>query len=102
MKTLNSGVKASVVRPIIDYDNKQPCWYANIERGDSPKNHEWKVGVVHPDGKKDEYSFKCSKAGKDKDLLERMCDGNFGIELLSKFRQGGQKAVKEWLNQGCP
>lgn len=101
MKTLNSNAKTSVVRMTED-NEKQPCWYADMDKGDTLKEHRWSVGVVYPDGKKDEYSFKCSKAGKDRSLLERMLSSDFGIRLLHKFRQGGRKAVKQWLDQGCP
>lgn len=102
MKTLNASAKTSIVRPVYDDDGKQPCWYAEVEREENSKDNKWRVGVVHPDGKKDEFSFKFSKVGKGKDSIERAGTGEFGIQVLDKFKEGGEKAVKEWLAQGCP
>lgn len=103
MKTLNaSSNNNTVVRQPVIIEDKDPCWYANVEKGDSVKDNVWKVGVSHPDGTVEEYSFKFTKVGRDKDSLERASSGEFGIKLLDTFKSGGEEAVKKWLKDGCP
>lgn len=102
MKTLNTSdkVKISMVRPAYDEEGKQPCWYVSIEKGSTAKDNKWKVGVVHPTGKKDEYSFKFSRIGKDQKSLDKAASKDFGIKLLDVYKKGGQEAVEQWLKNG--
>ena len=105
MITLNSktGSFVSANMQPIDTEDKQPCWYADIERGSNRKEYKWKVGCKY-DGKDDQYSFKFSKVGNvnDENFWERISGVDFAIELIDLFREGGQKAVKEWVDGGCP
>jgi len=104
MRTLNSkaGSLVSANQRPIDIEDKQPCWYADMERGDS-RDYRWKVGCKH-DGKDEEYSFKISKAGDvdDDEFWTRATGVDFATELIDLYRQGGQRAVKEWIKNGCP
>lgn len=100
MKTLNSGMKMSTMTNL--NDEHMPCWYANFEPGKTRKGSVWKVGVNGE--KKEEHSFKASKFGDiSKDTVwKHIHSVDFAVELINKFREGGQKAVKRWISQGCP
>ena len=104
MKTLNASDNTESPEEylIFDDEGKQPCWYANVEKADTQKESEWTVGVVYPNGKKDEYCFKFSKIGRSKKAMEKAESQDFGVKLLETFKSGGQKAVDEWLKNGCP
>ena len=88
---------------VIDIEEKQPCWYADMEKGISRKEYKWKVGCKH-DGKVEEYSFKISKAGNvdDDNFWARATGVDFAAELIKLFREGGQRSVKDWITNGCP
>lgn len=87
----------------ISADDRQPCWYADIELATKRKDYKWKVGCKQ-DGKTEEYSFKISKAGdvNNSDFWQRVTGIDFATELIDLFREGGQKSVKEWIKNGCP
>ena len=99
MKTLNSRSGSFVLsaQTPVDIDGRYPCFYANIE------DYKWKVGCKH-DGKTDEYSFKFSKLGNvnDSDFWDEVTSHHFAIKLIELFRQGGQKSVKKWIQDGRP
>ena len=100
MKTLNSNTMI-VVKPV-NSDGRMPCWYADWEQGKTRKGCSWKVGVKGDT--KEEYSFKASKVGdvNDDEIWNRLKSKEFAVDLMGKFKNGGQKAVKEWIKQGCP
>lgn len=104
MRTLNSkaGSLVSTNKRAIDIEDKQPCWYADIERGAKRKDYKWKIGCNH-DGNAEEYSFKISKAGDvdDDEFWARATGVDFATELIDLFREGGQKAIKDWVKNGC-
>lgn len=105
MKTLNTGARITTtsIKPTPE-DGKLPCWYADFEKGEKRKDCVWKVGVKRDGQQKEEFSFKASKAGdiKDDEEWNKITSPDFAITLLDKYKAGGQKAVKEWLNRGCP
>ena len=105
MKVLNSksGSFVSIQQIDIDIEEKQPCWYADMERGPKRKDYKWKVGRKY-EGEVDEYSFSISKAGdiNDEDFWQRATGIDFATELIDLFRAGGQKAIQEWIRNGCP
>lgn len=105
MKVLNSksGSFVSTQKLDIDMEDKQPCWYADMERGPKRTDYKWKVGCSH-EGNVDEYSFAISKVGDvhDDEFWNRMTSIDFATELIDTFRNGRQKAVREWLRNGCP
>lgn len=104
MRTLNSKAGSFTLNQIVvDIEDKQPCWYAQQERGTSRHDYKWKVGRKH-EGEVDEYSFSVSKAGdvNDEDFWKRVTSQDFAVELIDLFRKGGQKAIKDWVNNGCP
>ena len=105
MKTLNTGsrVTSVSVKPVSE-DSKMPCWYADFEKGEKRKDCVWKVGVKRDGEQNEEFTFKASKAGDTTDdaQWEQITSPDFAIKLLDKYKTGGQKAVKEWLKQGCP
>jgi len=104
MRALNSKAGTFVSNQrAIDIEDKQPCWYADMERGPKRKDYKWKVGCKH-DGNTDEYSFKISKAGDidDDEFWSRATSVDFAAELIDLFRNGGQKSVKDWVKNGCP
>ena len=84
-------------------EDRQPCWYADIEQANSRKNYKWKVGRKY-EGDNDEYSFKISKAGDvdNEKFWERATGVDFAAELIDLFRDGGTKAIKDWIKKGCP
>jgi len=108
MRTLNIKTNSSLLaiptsKPPISVDDKQPCWYADMENASKRKDYKWKVGCKH-EGKTDEYSFKISKAGdvnNDK-FWKRATGVDFAIELIDLFKHGGAKAIKDWIKNGCP
>lgn len=105
MRALNSksGSFTSINSTKINVEDKQPCWYADIEQASKRKDYRWKVGCKC-DGKTDEYSFKISKAGdvNNNDFWQRVTGIDFATELIDLFRDGGQKSIKEWIKNGCP
>ena len=107
MRTLNvkAGSLHSVPKTTASSftDDKQPCWYADMERADKKKDYKWKVGCKH-EGKTEEYSFKLSKAGdvNDDKFWQRATDVDFALQLIDMFKQGGAKAIRAWIKNGCP
>ena len=106
MRAMNSksGNFVSTASPShINVDDRQPCWYADMEQALKKKDYKWKVGCKQ-DGKTEEYSFKVSKAGdvNDSNFWDRVTGIDFASELIDLFRQGGQKSVKDWIRNGCP
>lgn len=106
MKTLNSKSGSFVPAAVSlasGNEDRQPCWYADIERSDKRKDCKWKVGCKN-DGQTDEYSFKISKAGDvdDNDFWSRATGLDFATELIDLFKNGGQQSVKRWIKNGCP
>lgn len=109
MRALNSKAGSFVSSDVLiedtatDIDGRYPCWYANVEQAARRKDYKWKVGCKH-DGKTDEYSFKFSKLGniKDEERWNEITSTDFAIKLIELFRQGGQKTVKKWVQDGCP
>lgn len=105
MRALNSKSGNFIpVSPVLKAgDEKQPCWYADIEQASKRKDYKWKVGCKQ-DGKTEEYSFKISKAGDvtNGDFWTRATGIDFATELIDLFREGGQKSVKDWIRNGCP
>ena len=105
MKTLNSrdGSLVPITHLVLNDEDRQPCWYANIERGDKRKDYKWKVGCKS-DGQTDEYSFEISKAGdiNDGEFWERATGLDFATKLIDLFKSGGQKSIKHWVKNGCP
>lgn len=105
MRTLNSksGSFTSINAAKIPVEDKQPCWYADIEQATKKKDYKWKVGCKKG-GKTEEYSFKISNAGdvNNSDFWQRATGIDFATELIDLFRDGGQKSIKEWIKNGCP
>jgi hypothetical protein len=85
--------------PVGDFsEDKQPCWYADLEVADNKKDYKWKVGFKH-EGKTGEYSFKFDKLGNIKDIKiwNHITRAEFAIQLINVFRSGGPEAVKKWI-----
>jgi len=104
MRALNSKAGAFVSsQGPVNIEDKQPCWYADMERGAKRKDYKWKVCCKH-DGDTDEYSFKISRAGdvNDDGFWDRATSVDFASELIELFRDGGQKSVRDWIKHGCP
>ena len=100
MKTINSmeEINTDTINTILPDMDRQPCWYVEFEK----QFLKWKVGVKS-NAKTDEFSFALStiKNYKDENLV-RITSLEFATTLLSHFRNGGRKAVKEWISDGCP
>lgn len=92
-KSMLAGVRNSIN---VGDDGSSPCWYVNRE------DDEWIVGVAYPGGDSDEYSLKQPLSGKNKKLASRMLEENFALDLLDTFKDGGQRAVEEWVKKNCP
>jgi len=105
MRTLNIKAGNTSLSTInTDFpEDRQPCWYADMEQASKRKDYRWKVGRKH-DGKNDEYSFKISKAGdvSDERFWQHATGVDFATELIDLFKNGGSRAVKDWVKQGCP
>ena len=105
MKTLNSkaGSFISAIPLLTNNEDRQPCWYADMERGGNRQDYKWTVGRKY-DGQVDEYSFSISKAGDigNDDFWDRATGLDFATDLIDLFKDGGQKSVKKWIKSGCP
>ncbi len=104
MKTINSieEINTEIVENILPRDDsRQPCWYVEFEKR-SGKTSKWKVGVKSDD-KNDEFSFSLSAIKDYEDeQWTKVISLEFATSLLSLYRNGGKKAVKEWISDGCP
>lgn len=105
MKTLNSkaGSFVSTTPAVMDPEDRQPCWYADLEAADNRKDYKWKIGCKK-DGQTEEYSFKISKAGdvSDESFWAHATGLDFAVELIELYKKGGQQSVKQWIKDGCP
>jgi hypothetical protein len=84
---------------------RMPCTYVELERAEKRKDWKWKVGCKFFGAANDvEYSFKVSKAGDtdNEKFWLRTTGVDFAVELIDVFRDGGERAVKEWISNGCP
>ena len=93
----------AVVPLMTNDEDRQPCWYADMERGPKRTDYKWKVGRKH-DGRVDEYEFSISKAGdvNDNEFWGRATGLDFALELIDLFKNGGQNYVKKWIKNRCP
>lgn len=106
MRTINikAGMSSTPEGFLGDFsEERQPCWYADVEVAEKRKDYKWKVGCKH-EGNTNEYSFKAEKIGNvdDDTLWNRITGADFAIELLDLFKSGGTEAVKKWVKNGCP
>ncbi|KKM21183.1 hypothetical protein LCGC14_1638060 [marine sediment metagenome] len=105
MRTLNIRAGSTLLSTINTNfpEDKQPCWYADMEQVNKREDYKWKVGCKY-DGKNDEYSFKISKAGdvNNERFWQRATGVDFATELIDLFKNGGSKAIENWVKQGCP
>lgn len=101
MKTINSleDINTETVNTILQQDaDRYPCWYVEFDK----QLLKWKVGVKS-NAKNDEFAFALSSIKNYKDeQLNRVTSLEFATTLLSSYRDGGKKAVKEWISDGCP
>lgn len=102
MKTINSmeEINTDTVENILQQQdaNRQPCWYVEFDK----VLLKWKAGVKS-NAKNDEYSFAVSSIKNYKDdQLNKVTSLEFAVSLLNFYRDGGKKAVKEWISDGCP
>lgn len=85
----------------IDLDERQPCWYADLERGSSKKDYKWKVGCKY-DGNTDEYSFKISDVGdvNDNDFWSVITSADFATKLIDTYKAGGKDLLEKQIKSG--
>lgn len=86
-----------------DPDEKQPCWYANLNIDEGRNEAAWTVGVKREGEDSVEYSFRLSKAGdvNDDEFWKYITSPDFAVALIDLFRVGGEKAVASWVKNGC-
>lgn len=111
MKTINinSTPKSNIANTRISMatgpepEDRQPCWYANLDEASDRPKATWTVGIKEEGEDKREYSFRPSKAGDvtDDEFWQRITSPDFAVELIDTFRGGGEKAVKDWIKNGC-
>lgn len=109
MKTINikntvtPSITGKTIVAAVDPEEKQPCWYANLNSDDGRSKAVWTVGVKREGEDAQEYSFKLSKAGDvdDDEFWKYITSPDFAVELINLFRVGGEKAVVDWVKNGC-
>jgi len=85
---------------LFSMDDRAPCYYAEIERGDNGINHRWKIGCKY-NGAKNECIIKMSKFGNiDSELIRsRIYCVDFAIKLVDMFRIGGEDEIRKWIKE---
>jgi len=83
-------------------EEKQPCWYANLELGDDREAAKWIVGVKKEGEDNVEHSFYLSSAGdiKDNSFWDYAVSLKFAVRLVDVFRSGGHAGVKGLVSDG--
>lgn len=103
MKAINIGKKTVATQS--DPEDRQPCWYANLENHSSRKKAKWVVGVKKEDKEKNqEYSFKLSKVGdvEDDKFWAYASSVDFALKIISIFKSKGKSGLAEWVKAQNP
>jgi hypothetical protein len=110
MKVLNAKPNVSVSKEDLTVTSKItksrmvdkfPCWYADLEKGDTIEEYHWKIGCVSENEEK-ECVVMLTDVGDvtDRDVLEKAFSNEFSIKLVDLFKQNGESAVKDWIAGG--
>jgi len=103
MKTLNIESNSIESTSFEDPEySKQPCWYVDINKSEKKKDYKWKIGIKNTE-QNEEFECKFSEiSSNNHSIWDRIRDNAFAIELLQKFKMGGESAIRDWFKHGCP
>ena len=79
--------------------DKNPCWYAEIQKADKRRQLKWRVGVKYLGETEDCCVGVTSFDVNADDVWAYVTSQKFAEQLLELFKTGGKKAVKEWLKE---
>lgn len=81
--------------------DKYPCWYADLEKGDTLDKYYWRVGCVSEE-EESECVIKLVDIGdiSNKEFLKKMFSSDFPLKLLDLFKKGGEESVMDWISKG--
>ena len=77
----------------------QPCYYAELEKGEKRRNWVWKIGCKRENEKCEETTFKIYKFGdvNNEEKWQKLISAEFAIMLIDLYRSGGEAKIKQWI-----
>jgi len=80
------------------FGDREPCWFATIEKADVLEEFAWRVGCTYIDHT-DECSICFSDIGnvKDLELWKKINAIDFAIKLIDLFKIGGEKQIRKYI-----
>ena len=81
--------------------DKYPCWYADLEKGDTLDEYYWRIGCVSSE-KKSECIVKFVDIGdiNDRSFIKKMFGAEFALKLINLYKEGGEALIVDWVNKG--